>query len=137
MAYGVNAPWEEPDFQEKIFRLQQQREAQINPNARTVFIDRGLPDGLAYVLPGSDFEVRVVFATLRPQYEKIFLIEQPEQSERNSFRNETPEEARELGERMFRIYQEHCYPVIRIADAPLNQRVSEILKNVNGQNHKD
>jgi predicted ATPase len=141
MAHGQKEPWDEPDFQERIFQLQQQREQQIDPNARIVFIDRGLPDGFAYALPGSNFGVRVVFSTFRQQYEKIFKIEQLKKFERGSFRKETTEEAHVLGEKLFRIYRELGYPVIRIADAPLDQRVKEILKHVNGvaqgQNHKN
>jgi len=133
-------PWNEPDFQEKIFKLQQQRECQVNPKARIIFIDRGLPDGLAYAPQGSDFEVRVVFATFRPQYEKVFLVDQLQNPERASLRKETPEEASALSEKLYHIYSEKGYPVIRIPDGPLNQRVKEVLSHVNGEilskNHK-
>jgi len=45
---GVKEPWQKPDFQEKIVDLQLKRENELPRGNAVVFIDRGIPDGLAY-----------------------------------------------------------------------------------------
>jgi len=47
-ARGDPEPWKNSDFQDKILRLQIQRERQVENLEGRVFIDRGILDGLAY-----------------------------------------------------------------------------------------
>src|SRR3989338_538036 len=47
-ANGIKEPWTEPDFQDLILDLQLRREERIPKETEKAFIDRGLPDGLAY-----------------------------------------------------------------------------------------
>ncbi len=129
-AAGVKEPWMEKDFQDKILKTQLKREARIHPDARRVFLDRGIHDGLAYVMPGTETYGRIAREAERILYDKIFLIEPLDFTETTETRRENRKEAMVLGYKLEQVYRYYGYTPITIRAGPLEQRVKEILKNI-------
>jgi len=130
-AQGVKCPWKEPDFQEKILKLQMQREASINPAAKRVFIDRGLHDGLAYENKGTAAHNKILKATFAVNYEKVFLIELLGDVDKTDVRRENNKQAKALECALDKTYRTAGYGLIRIAANQLTKRVKQILRIIN------
>ncbi len=126
-AKGKKDPWTEPDFQDRILDLQLQRESRVPNNAKRVFIDRGVADGLAYAMPLSETFKRIEFKSKRIRYDQVFLIEPLEQTEKNEVRRENRDESLILGRKLEQIYSGFGYEPISIASGPLEERVQKIL----------
>lgn len=127
-AQGVKEPWLEKDFQEGILKLQILREQKIHPEAKRVFIDRSVLDGLAYT-EDEQIKKKILEAEKKAGYEKkVFLIEHLGQTEKTAVRRENHEEAVKLGEKLGQIYKELGYEVIRIPAGPLEERVAKVLE---------
>lgn len=129
-AMGVQEPWAEPGFQDGILALQLQRESRIPKSAGRVFLDRGLYDGLAYVLEGTPIYQRVLQKAQQADYDKIFLVEQLGFTEKTAVRKENHDEALALGEKLEAIYRRAGYPVIRIEKGMVEERVQQILEHI-------
>ena len=125
-ALGNNEPWKNPDFQKEILELQIQRESRIPKNIERVFIDRGIPDGLAYVAPGSETAEEIKRNT--PSYDLIFLIENLGSTATNRVRREDQAQALELEKKLIQIYKNFGYGIIRIPPTTLQERAGRILE---------
>jgi predicted ATPase len=130
-ARGVERPWEKPDFQRKILRLQIEREARIPRGIQRVFIDRGILDGLAYAKEGTDTYRDIQRAAT--QYTRVFLIENLGRTEQTKVRREDQAAALEVEGRLYRIYEEAGYKIIRVAAAPVETRADRILEYLQQQ----
>ena len=122
---GIKKPWEKPDFQKEILKLQIQRESRIDKNIERVFVDRGIPDGLAYAKQGTD-----TYAEIRGEirhYDGIFLIENLGQTETNEIRREDQEEALELELKLKEIYLSEGYSIMKIPVDSVEDRANLIL----------
>lgn len=129
-AEGIKEPWLLPDFQEQILELQKQREARIQPEAKRVFIDRGVIDGLAYT-DKEDICRKIKEAEKQAGYEKkVFLIEHLGHTEKTEVRREDHEEAIKLGEKLGQIYKELGYEIIRIPAGTVKERLEKMLEEL-------
>jgi predicted ATPase len=129
-ARGIKEPWREQGFQDKILALQIQREERIPKEAKRIFIDRSAADGLAYTEPGTSIHQRVLEESRKRRYDKIFLIEQLGFTEKTKVRRECHEEALQKGKMLEDIYKQFGYDIIRILAGPLDERVTNILKEI-------
>lgn len=92
---GYEKPWELPDFQDQILRLQLHREKQAEELEGRVFIDRGIIDQILYYqIQGRPYSEALQSALNEHRgYARVFLIERGEKCEKNGVRRENPEEA--------------------------------------------
>lgn len=125
-ANGNEKPWEDPNFQRKILRLQIQREEAIPKEVGRAFIDRGIADGLAYAKEGTALH-REIQKECRA-YEGIFLVENLGSTETNRVRREDQTAALEIERKLGEIYQTLGYRVQRIAPASVKERADRILE---------
>ena len=129
-AQGQQEPWTEPNFQDRILKLQIQREARIPSDAKRVFIDRGLADGLAYESKGTKTYEKIRKETEKVMYEKVFLIEPIGSTEKTEVRRENHEEAVKIGEKLNQLYKKLGYQPIKINSGHLEERVQEIMQKI-------
>lgn len=125
-ADGIEKPWEEPDFQERILDLQVQRERAIPSTIERAFIDRGVLDGLAYTKEGTNTYEKI--QRRKEYYEGIFLIEVLGQTQTNRVRREDYKAALRLERKFEEIYSSAGYNVQRIVPARVSERTDRILE---------
>jgi predicted ATPase len=133
-AQGTPTPWKEADFQQKILDLQVQRESRINPAASRVFIDRGIHDGLAYAGQDTETYNRILEHTFAVNYEKIFLVELLDDVNTTAVRRENTEQAKFLEKLLYMTYWNAGYDPMMIVPNPLDKRVEDILRTIDGVN---
>lgn len=134
-ALGVAAPRLDPNFEEKVLKLQLSKERNISPNLHRVFLDRGLLDVLGYyqVLDRYPCELmRSVIQRLQQEkvYEKIFIIEHQGVIETTSIRIENIEQALYIEKLQAENYKQFGYEVIRIPFDSVQVRTEMILSNL-------
>lgn len=130
---GVEKPWELANFQRDILNIQIQRERAIPQDIRRVFIDRGIPDGLAYTKQGTDIYKEI--KSQCPRYSGIFLIENLGGTEQNKVRREDNGEALELELILGEIYTINPvggYKVVHIPPQSVIERADDILGVIEG-----
>jgi predicted ATPase len=130
-AYGISNPWDHPDFQLGILKLSRQRESRIPKAARRVFLDRSMPDGLAYEPKDTQVYAEIANQAKSCSYDLVFLVELLGTTDTNAVRREDRQEAIALEARLIEIYQEMGYKPIHIKPDKLKCRVGEILFSVN------
>ncbi|MAH46443.1 hypothetical protein CMI37_11465 [Candidatus Pacearchaeota archaeon] len=141
-AKGNPKPWELPDFQDRILRLQLQREEQAEQLEGRAFIDRGILDGMAYYqLHGKTLSEAMQEAVKQAEgrYEKVFLIEIRDNCQKTGIRRENLKEARVLEKLQHKNYTDAGYnveiiPLIRIEDRA--KRILRSLQELKGGEEK-
>ena len=109
--------------------MQIEQEAMLSPQD-TVFLDRALPDALAYyyflnLQPGE----RIKTAIKIYRYKKIFILDLLPLVQ-DYARKEDEEAQKKIHELLIRVYTELNLPIIFIPVLPPNERVDFILKNL-------
>jgi predicted ATPase len=115
-------------FQRDILHRKIENERGLSPG-EIVFLDRGIPDSIAYFsMAGMDTaEVRVHSA--ERIYRAVFFIE-PLPYAPDYARTESPEALERLEIELREAYFEFGYDVIHIPVAPVDERVGRILEHV-------
>lgn len=113
-------------LQDNIFTLQVQLESSLDPQ-QELFLDRAIPDSFAYY----DFlklTMPPAFPMLKKTlfYRHIFFLE-PVPFQSDAVRTESPQEALEISECIYRHYAELGLPLTRIPLMPREKRVEYIL----------
>lgn len=129
-AQGVKEPWFEPDFQDRILSLQMLRESKIPNSVDRIFLDRGLPDGLAYARQGTKVYDKIMNASKKVMYNKIFIVEPLDFTETTELRRENREEALRLCQQMEQIYKNLGYQPVTIPAASLEERIKTLFNNL-------
>jgi len=128
---GVADPWHAKDFQEKITALQVKAEAAIPAGNSIAFLDRGLPDGLAYCKFRNQKVPRNLIEALKKcDYEKIFFLQQLPKYEQAKCRSETEEEAKQIGELVKQAYAQLDYDIIEVPPLGIKERADFVIKNL-------
>lgn len=125
---GIENPTKMLEFQYEIIDLQKQRETAIN-NAYTTFLDRSFIDTLAYNTD-SGLAERIMREAKLADYEPLVLFMEhvPKFYEITKVREETFEEAVQIGERIKKAYTDLGYVLAAIeADDDLDKRAERIL----------
>jgi predicted ATPase len=127
-AQGIAEPWLEDDFQACILDLQVMRE-KILSNDR-IFIDRGIPDGLAYLDGTCKTSHRIMAEQAKVRYDKVFLVESLYYTERTLIRREEHHQAIAITARLTHIYEKLGYEIVRIPIAALDERIDLIMREI-------
>lgn len=128
---GTKEPWLKRDFQEKIVDLQLKRENDLPRGNAIVFIDRGIPDGLAYCKFRNQKVPRNLYLAMKIcDYEKIFLLEKLPDYEKTGFRAEEEEDAKKISELLKQVYEQLGYEVIVVPPLALKERADFVIKNL-------
>jgi len=136
-ARGIEKPWLQEDFQDKLLEMQLKREEAADKiGLRVVLIDRGTLDGLAYYqiqgrepseMMKAEMEKHRAKKPYKP-YGLVFLIENLGTCQTNRVRREMQEEALELERLQEKNYRDFGYDVVRIKPGKVDERAREILK---------
>ena len=116
-------------FQQGVLDMQIEQERKLSPD-ETVFLDRALPDALAYfrflkLEPDQNF----LEAISRFIYKKVFILE-PLPLVSDYARTEDVTAQKELHKLLTEVYQALPAPVVRVPVLPANERVDFILKEL-------
>jgi predicted ATPase len=103
-------------------------EAQL-PKDKVIFLDRAIPDSVAY-FEMAGLDSRIVFAkSPRNRYKKVFLLD-PLPYMRDRARIEDQEEAERLDRALETAYRMFDYEVTRIRVMPVQERLRTILEGI-------
>jgi predicted ATPase len=119
---------DEEEFQKKVLELKIEMEKKLSKD-KIVFLDRGLPDTVAYYrLHGIDTK-EVLKICKERVYKKIFFLESIS-LEKDYARTENEESLERLGELLKKAYLELGYEVIEVPIMPVGDRIKFILSKL-------
>lgn len=117
------------EFQRSVLEMQIQQEQEIAPQVQ-VFLDRAIPDALAYYrylhLP---IDERLVQALNKVYYRKIFIMD-PLPLKNDYARIEDAEGQRKIHELITEVYESLPFPVVHVPALSPEERVDFILKHL-------
>ncbi|MDR9456150.1 MAG: ATP-binding protein [Salegentibacter sp.] len=120
-------------FSEKLLegRIVQHKEADMLP-ATTVFIDRGIPDVLAYMeYFKTSYSSEFIEACKNHLYDKIFILPPwPEIYVSDNERYESFNESRRISSYLVETYKNYGYTPIEVPKVPVRERSEFILKTI-------
>lgn len=118
---------DETEFQKKVLRLKIKMEEEA-PKDRIVFLERGIPDCIAYhKMCDADYQDILELCKER-RYEKIFFLKQLP-LEKDYARIENEESVRRLNKLLTESYQDLGYEMITVPVMQVEERVNFILSN--------
>ncbi len=121
---------ERMNFQIKVFIKQLELEGRLSKQ-KAAFLDRGIPDCIAYCrLGGFDPPRELVEASKRNRYDKVFLLQMLPDYETDSIRKEDAETARKIHNHIRDVYKELGYEVIEIPPVSVRERIHFIKKHI-------
>jgi len=116
-------------FQLGILEMQIQQEAELIPND-LVFLDRAIPDALAYYrFLNLDLDKRLLDALSRTSYKKIFILDYLPLVQ-DYARKEDEAAQKKIHQILTEVYESMTFPVIHVPVLTPNERVGFILKNL-------
>ena len=112
-----------------VLQMQIEQEASLDPKD-TVFLDRALPDALAYYyFLGLPVNQKLNEALQLYLYKKVFILE-PLPLVRDNVRLENETAQKKIHELLIQVYESMPFPVIHVPVLPPLNRVDFILKNL-------
>lgn len=116
-------------FQSAILDMQIGQEASLSPDD-TVFLDRAIPDALAYYrFLNLDIDDKLLVALGRISYKKVFILDLLPLV--NDYaRREDERQQQRIHEILTEVYETLPFPVVHVPVLPANERVDYILKNL-------
>lgn len=119
-------------FENRVLDRKKADEAALDP-AAVVFLDRGMPDTIAYCrLFGLD-SARAEADSHQYRYARVFCMD-PLPFESDRVRSENREEARRLDKLIREAYHHVGYATISVPVLPVDQRVRHILSRITTTN---
>ncbi len=116
-------------FQKQIQELQIKKEANLNTN-QLVFLDRGVPDSIAYLqMAGANTDDAIELSKKR-KYKKAFLMEQLP-FKNDHIRSENEEKAQILSTAIYKVYSDLGYNITRVPIMSINKRLDFIKESIN------
>lgn len=117
------------EFQQGILEMQVEQEASLSP-AETVFLDRALPDALAYYrFLRLETDEKLVKAMETVSYKKIFILDILPLV--NDYaRKENAEGQKAIHSLILEVYRSLPFPVLEVPVLPPEERVAFILQNL-------
>jgi len=117
------------EFQLGVLDMQIKHENEIAPHVQ-VFLDRAIPDALAYYrflnLPPDE---KLTEALLTVSYKKVFILDCLPLV--NDYaRNENSEAQKKIHSLITEVYESLPFPIIHVPVLPVEERVDFILKNI-------
>ncbi len=129
-ANGVSAQElrkDEARFQKMVFELKLQVE-KLLPKDKPVFLDRGLPDSIAYAQV-CGLNPKIFNDPLPNRYRKIFFLEEVS-FEQDYARVEDEQTRKKIGPLLLKAYQDLNYEVIHVPALVVEKRVLFILDRI-------
>jgi len=118
----------ELEFQRKVLEIKLELEDKL-PKDEIAFIDRGIPDSIAYYkFYGFDLNEVLKFCKEK-RYKKIFFLESLP-FEKDYARIENEKQAKKLSELIKRAYLDLGYDVVTVLRMPIEKRVNFVLSNL-------
>jgi len=119
---------DEIEFQKKVFKMKVKLEDKL-PKDKIIFLDRGLPDTIAYYqFYGFDTK-GVLKICQKKRYKKIFFLELLP-FKKDYARVEDEERAKKLGLLLKKAYLDLGYEVVSVPSMPVEERIKFILSNL-------
>lgn len=114
------------EFQRNVLTMQLEQEASLDPN-EIVFLDRALPDSLAYyrfldLAPDRE----LLDALRRASYRKVFILDLLPLAA-DYARTEDPSAQRRIHELIIEVYEALPAPIVRVPVLPPAERVDYLL----------
>lgn len=120
-------------FSEKLLqgRIVQHKEADMLP-ASTVFLDRGIPDVIAYMeYFRTSYPEEFINACHHHLYDQVFILPPwPEIYISDNERYESFNESRRISTYLLKTYESYGYKPIEVPKAPIKERTAFILENI-------
>ena len=102
----------------------------IASQAVTLFLDRSVADSIAYYrLLNVPITKMLDEAARGAIYKKVFLLDLVD-FKNDEARNETPEEAQTIHEKIEKAYRDYSFEIVRVPIMPVVERADFILKNL-------
>ena len=116
-------------FQQAVIKMQLETESKLNP-AELVFMDRAIPDALAYYrFLNLKTDQLVETAVKEASYKKVFILDCLPLV--NDYARREDEKAqRRIHELIIEVYQSLPFPIVYVPVLPAQERVNVILKNL-------
>jgi predicted ATPase len=116
-------------FQQSVLDMQIEQERELSPD-ETVFLDRALPDALAYYrFLKLEPDQKLLDAISRAGYKKVFILE-PLPLAPDYARTEDETAQKELHRLLTEVYEALPAPVVHVPVLPANERVDFILNSL-------
>jgi predicted ATPase len=119
---------DEIEFQKKVFEMKMEIESKL-PKDKIVFLDRGLPDTIAYYQLYKANIQEILKACQEKRYKKIFFLE-PLSFEKDYARIEDEKRAKKLSELLKKAYLDLGYEVIIVPKMSVEERTKFILSKL-------
>jgi len=125
-------PWTDREgFQKKVLETQIAWEREIPSDINVAFVDRGIPDGLAYYrIDGIQPPKELTEAVRNTCYAGVFILDPLKTYHNSEIRRENPEEALRIHQTLKEVYEELGYEPVRILEASLIHRAELILNRI-------
>jgi predicted ATPase len=117
------------EFQLRVLDMQIKQEKQISPEV-LVFLDRAIPDALAYYrflnIPEDE---KLLHAVSHVSYKKIFILDCLPMVQ-DYARKEDATAQKKIHDLLIQVYNSLPFPVVHVPILPAEERVDFILKNM-------
>lgn len=121
------------EFQEAILEMQIAEEESLDVH-ELVFLDRALPDAMAYYqFLGLDYDDRLVEKCNKYCYRHVFILD-PLPLTNDYARKESEADQKKLHELITKVYESFPCPIVHVPVLPIIDRVNFILDHVNKSN---
>jgi len=129
-------PWTDRGaFQKKVLETQIAWEHEIPSDINVAFVDRGIPDGLAYYrIDGIQPPEGLAEAVRNTRYAGVFILDPLKTYHNSEIRRENPEEASRIHQTLKEVYEELGHKPVRIPEAHLVHRAELILNRIKIEN---
>ncbi len=138
LAQQIEAPWSKADFNEKVAKLQEERQGETEDldGSGGIFFDRCPVDAISYDLL-YDFEpthptIRIVQSLLDKNYynKKVFLIENLGSCLQTEVRAETLDQVLKIESLLEKNYRALGFQIVRIPACPVEERARKIMAEI-------
>jgi predicted ATPase len=122
-------PWrDKPAFQRRVLEVQLAREASVAGSP--VFLDRGIPDGIAYLRLDGLPVFPELLRHAKGRYMGAFLLEPPTGYQKDAVRFEDEETAQRIHRLVEETYCSLGYRIVTVPAMTIRERVARILAEV-------
>jgi predicted ATPase len=119
-------PWiDRPGFQRLVLATQLAREDAAA--GKVAFLDRGIPDGIAYLKEGSYEPMPELLEHAQGRYRLVFLLDPTGNYQKDSVRYEEADIAIKIHQLIEETYKELGYEFVRIPAASVEERAKMLL----------
>lgn len=117
------------EFQTTVLQMQIDQEKKIAPNVQ-VFLDRAIPDALAYYrFLNLEADKKLTEAMSKVYYKKVFIMD-PLPLVNDYARLENKDAQKKIHDLITEVYESLPFPVVHVPVLPAEERVDFILRNL-------